>query len=155
MSEKTIADVLDKSIDKLSGGAAEIAKAAKQVAPHAWEVAVREQRINGALGIAVAALLFALAVCSLVALLVSRKEWRASLEARVEAEHKRDLEIYGESYARTLREKALRGTHPHTSNCLMVSAFALAASVTVFCAYLSQFANPEFHAAKAILDAVK
>lgn len=47
MSEPTIASVLDKSIDKLSGGAAEIAKAAKQVAPHAWEVAVRQQVIEG------------------------------------------------------------------------------------------------------------
>lgn len=47
MTDKTIADVLDKSIDKLSGGAAEIAKAAKAAAPHAWEVAVRRQVIVG------------------------------------------------------------------------------------------------------------
>lgn len=50
---KTIADVLDKSIDKLSGGAAEIAKAVKQVAPHAWEVAVRQQLVEAYVGMGV------------------------------------------------------------------------------------------------------
>lgn len=44
---KTLADVADHAIDKLSGGAAEIARAVKQVAPHAWEVAVRRQVICG------------------------------------------------------------------------------------------------------------
>lgn len=60
MSEPTIASVLDKSIDKLSGGAAEIAKAAKQVAPHAWEAAVRQQVIEGWSDVATAV---TLAVC--------------------------------------------------------------------------------------------
>jgi len=47
MTDKTIAEVLDKSIDKLSGGATEVAKTIKSMAPHAWEVAVRQQVLDG------------------------------------------------------------------------------------------------------------
>jgi hypothetical protein len=58
VTDKTIADVLDKSIDKLSGGAAEVAKAVKHIAPHAWEVAVRQQIVEGITTLAMVALAF-------------------------------------------------------------------------------------------------
>ena len=133
MNDKTIADVLDKSIDKLSGGAAEIAKAVKQVAPHAWEVAVRQQVAEGATGL----VLGLIVCCALVAVNVHcvrrAKGWY------VEA------------------EKDCNGPGVIIALILLGVATAVFGSCAVDEVRGSalKLANPEYYAAKAILEAVK
>jgi len=126
MNEKTMADVLDKSIDKLSGGAAEIAKAAKQVAPHAWEVAVRQQAVEGVADALTGA------VC-LVAIVVL---------ARLAMKHRRRLDDAG-----ALEVAMLLGA--------FATVVLFGVGVCELRDGLLQVANPEYYAAKAILEAVK
>jgi hypothetical protein len=45
--DKNFADVADKAVDKLAGGADAVAKAIAKVAPHAWEAAVRGALAEG------------------------------------------------------------------------------------------------------------
>jgi hypothetical protein len=51
--EKTIADVADKVVDRVSGGIEQIAEAAKKLAPGAWESVVRAWRIGGILDVSI------------------------------------------------------------------------------------------------------
>jgi hypothetical protein len=134
MTDKTIADVLDKSVDKLSGGAAEIAKAAKQMAPHAWEVAVRQQVAEGWMSIACNAawIAFVLAVATIFALLV-RRHW-----ARIRQDD-------------DLASGVVVGGTVGVAIALLTVCFAVDAATDA----ALKIANPEYYAAKALLGAAK
>jgi len=49
-TEKTAADVADKALDQVSGAIGAMAEAFKKIAPHAWEVMVRQQVVEGVTG---------------------------------------------------------------------------------------------------------
>lgn len=148
MPDKTIADVLDKSIDKLSGGAAEIAKAVKQVAPHAWEVAVRQQVVEGALGLATGLAIAALGAYAAVRIwraapalkrekqLLEKRRW--SFNSGKEPE---DIDVDLEMF-------------PIWLALCVALLVALLGSIRVS-AYAPMVVNPEYYAAQAILEAVK
>lgn len=129
MTDKTIADVLDKSIDKLSGGAAELAKAAKQVAPHAWEVAVRQQVIEGGIQFAFHAALGAVFVYCLV---LTRRRWGGLVDGAGQADFP-------------------------PAPYILAAILLWGAGLSLSCAFdaLPRVINPQYYAAKAILEAVK
>jgi hypothetical protein len=133
MTDKTIADVLDKSIDKLSGGAAEVAKTIKSMAPHAWEVAVRQQVVEGVTSLVVMAAAIA---CALL--------FYRLLGAKM---NERDKPIYQVAYLSDLA-MALR---------IVFVALLVGVLVSIGCAIhgAKRLANPEYYAAMAILGAVK
>lgn len=130
MTDKTIADVLDKSIDRLSGGASEIAKAAKQVAPHAWEVAVRQQVIEGT----VYFVLLGLAIVASVSLLIY-------------AARNGGWENMSESDAKPSGLALIAGGFIGT-----ISGIALLCGLS---GNVGRIVNPEYAAAEALLEAVK
>lgn len=129
MTDKTIADVLEKSIDKLSGGAAELAKAAKQVAPHAWEVAVRQQVIQG---VSLAVVWFGL-LASIYALV----RWGIYLKRDNGSQTEDDLGIGAFIIAG------------------MIAFLAALAAICGSADVIGMIFNPEYYAARAILGAVK
>jgi hypothetical protein len=147
MTDKTIADVLDHGIEKLSGGAAEIAKAAKQVAPHAWEVAVRQQVVEACVDLASCLLL------TVAAALLLKWGMRYAGEKR----------FYSSETGDFTEEKPTRSDKKgFASGRSVVASIALfAAAVCAFGTFLTaqsalmQLSNPEYYAAKAILEAVK
>ena len=53
MSDKNMADVADKAVDKLAAGIEAVARAAERAAPHVWELSIRQVRWDGALDLAV------------------------------------------------------------------------------------------------------
>jgi hypothetical protein len=127
--QKTIADVLDKSIDKLSGGAAEIAKAVKQAAPHAWEVAVRQQFAEGCV--------YFIAWSVVFVALLGFSVWLCRNRERI---WKSAEEEYAEPFVMIGVLMLIGG---------MLGAGSAAARAAL------QVANPEYAAAMAILEAVK
>ena len=146
MTDKTIADVLDKSVDKLSGGAAEVAKAIKQMAPHAWEVAVRQQAIEGWAGLITCSVVIAL--CAAVALVakpyIGEKKYSSD----------------GGGFDSDKPNYTGAQRYPTTRSMLALLSLAAAMVVSVGCAcgvYSSalQVANPEYYAAQAFLGAIK
>lgn len=138
MTDKTIADVADHAIDKLSGGAAELARAAKSVAPHAWDVVVRQQVIEGTVR------LLTLAVGA-VAIVVLIKTCRAIA-------HSKDAQG---------NERGYLGEHdpsPAVPFWLGAVALSIFLAIRVFF-YLpediARIANPEYTAAQSLIGAVK
>lgn len=139
---KTIADVLDKSIDKLSGGAAEVAKAVKQVAPHAWEVAVRQQVVEGWACLVPQALAALVLLVAYGLLLRHAGAWHASALAK-------GIRRFG---------KDVGDASDFWFPFVGLSVIAMMVLLLI-CGFGSrsvmQIANPEYYAAKAILEAVK
>lgn len=125
MTDKTFAEVADHAIDKLSGGAA---KALKQVAPHAWEVAVRQQVIEGAwtLGLSMA-LALGMATTIIWSLIAIKRNWSKIQEA---------------------------GAEP-VLMLLVLLLLPLFAALDSARDGALQMSNPEYYAAKSILEAVK
>lgn len=144
--QKTIADVLDHGIDKLSGGAAEIAKAVKTVAPHAWELAVRQQITEGTVD-------FALAAVALIALAVAYRPLRKISRERMKTD--------GRNWTSTTPNDRSSGTietgRATTAGIALIALLTVVPLVSVLTirGSLMQLGNPEYYAAKEILGAIK
>src|SRR5579885_1491203 len=52
MSEPSLAEVADKTIDHIANGVQQIAQAIERLAPGAWQIAVRQQYMEGLLDLA-------------------------------------------------------------------------------------------------------
>lgn len=132
MSDPTFADVASKTVDHIAGGVKALADAAQKVAPHAWEVAVKQQKIEGwtdiAMGVGVLA-----AVCA-VAIVVPRI---------IRLINKDDEEVESHvAFARLIvLVAALFVCGMAVNTCLVEGA--------------KRVANPEYYAATALLEAVK
>lgn len=65
MSETTIAEVADKAVDHIANGVQQIATAVEKLAHGAWEVAVRQQRVEGIVDAALGVVIIAAAcICA-------------------------------------------------------------------------------------------
>ena len=62
MDQKNMADVADKAIDKVTAGVEAVAKAVEKVAPHVWEILVRQATTQGAVDLALGVALVVAAV---------------------------------------------------------------------------------------------
>ncbi len=54
MTEKNMAEVADKAVDKIAGGVEAVAKAVEKVAPRVWELLVRQTIAEGVASLALA-----------------------------------------------------------------------------------------------------
>ncbi len=149
MNDPTIASVLDKSIDKLSGGASEVAKAVKQMAPHAWEVAVRQQVVEGWSGLVIPALVLLVAISAVRFWLKNGPAYKLRAQT---SEKKR--------YPSLNSNKAVEECDADDYWMVTVLGgivFLVAVAFSLGCAISSirQLANPEYYAAMAILQAAK
>lgn len=68
--DKTMADVADKAVDKITAGVEAVAKAVEKVAPHVWEVLVRQAFAEGVVSLVTAA------VTILVVSIAARLAWK-------------------------------------------------------------------------------
>jgi hypothetical protein len=141
VSEPTIASVLDKSIDKLSGGAAEIGRAAKQVAPHAWEVAVRQQVIEGTVHLTEALIAISAVVALAIYVLRNAKTWHAAVIKETTTSYRPE----GDSF----------GFWMPFFFCAFLALMIFGVAIGSASNAVMQIANPEYYAAKALLEAVK
>lgn len=69
MDEKTFAGVADKAVDKIAGGVEAVAKAVEKVAPHVWEVMVRQVVAEGVFAIVTGL------IVAIVTWLAAKKAW--------------------------------------------------------------------------------
>lgn len=126
MTDTTLVDVADKALDRIANSTRLIVDAVQKVAPHAWELAVRQQRIDAMVGIVEAGVWIVAAI--VVTIVLVRTRWWASLQTES-----------GFAYGVT--------------NAAALVAFGLAANCLGD--NLMQCANPEFYAAKELLEMVK
>lgn len=125
MNDKNMADVADKAVDKLANGFNAIAAAVNKVAPHAWDLAVRQQRIDAVTSLVSCGVLVAAA---LILLWISSKWWRSENEDRS-----------GFSISSAVVCACF---------CVLILAFWVPK-------YAHRYLNAEYFAAKEILEAVK
>lgn len=74
---KTVADVADNVVNQLSGAVQAMADAFKKVAPHVWEVMVRQQILEGVTGLALFVGIVALFIFSCVFVKKLRTKYEA------------------------------------------------------------------------------
>lgn len=124
MSDKNFADA-DKAVDKMANGFDAIAQAVNKVAPHAWELAVREQRIDAVTSLVSCGVLVAAA---LALIYLSSKWWGSENADRVVAS---------------------------TGCAVACGAFSLLILAFWVPNYAHHYMNAEYFAAKEILEAAK
>lgn len=129
MTDKTIVDVADKAVDKLSGGVEALAKQFSVLAPKAWEALVRQQVIEGAVD---------LALC--VAIGVAAAIFCPRLYRRAAAWHQKSP--YG-------------GGDMAMIAIAIVGAFVALVVVVEGREAALQLGNPQYYAAKALAEMVK
>lgn len=153
MSDETFAGVASKTVDHIAGGVKAVADAAQKIAPRAWEIAVRQQRIEASVGIASAGFVTLVALVAIVYVARSYRDWVSVERAKRHAMDRR-------------RYPAIAPAEPTGhEDALLVQAPAIAvvavASLAIVCALVCasqdavRLANPEYYAATALLEAVK
>lgn len=134
MSEKSAADVADKALDQVSGAIGAMADAAKKVAPHAWEVLVRQQVLDGWVTVG------AWALCLVLGVAYTR--WASKDWSEKSPKDYLPFGLSGRAFFRAV-------TSAVVWLCLFVG---LMANVTDA---VKQIANPEYYAIKDLLLVAK
>lgn len=130
MNEKNMADVADKAVDKIAGGIEAIAKAVEKVAPHTWEVMVRQQIAEGIVSLSYVALAWLLVFVGYR--LIRRYTRKEGID--------------------------WSGPNPGSLGIMALGIFACVTLIATFGEApeaTRKFINPEYYAAKELLSAVK
>jgi hypothetical protein len=129
ITDPTSADAANKAVDSLVNGTKAIAAAVQKIAPHVWEVAVSQQRLEAYSEMGAA--LFSLAVgLVLAALLWRNREWFFS----------------GGGYSDRVFGLGI---------CCFIVSGSIVISAIVAINLIPRVSNPEYYAAKALLEAVR
>lgn len=149
MSDPTFADVANKTVDHIFDGVKGVSAAVQKVAPHAWEIAVRQQRLEAVIGGIGAALL---AVAALTAARFIINKIPAFREGICRSERRRYPSLCAG------KEDSELNVTVEVFPFYALAGFCVGcAAIALYCCGCSvlQLANPEYYAAKALLEAVK
>lgn len=131
MSHKTAADVADNAVNQLSSAAQAITDAFKKVAPHVWEVMVRQQVLEGVTNLA---LFISIVVIFIISCVVVKK---------LHAKH----DGFWTNDSPTLAFFAL---------CMpAILAISISINASHVPEYITKVINPEYYAAFELLDSIK
>lgn len=75
MNEPTWAEVADKTVDHIANGVQQIASTVEKLAPGAWEIAVRKQRIEGAVDLAIGVAILLVIALAFALIWKASKPW--------------------------------------------------------------------------------
>lgn len=153
MSEPSLAEVADKTVDRLASGVKAIADAAQKVAPRAWEVAVRQQRVEATVELSFS-LLSALVIAA-AAVFTARnyRRWVRLFQADMHAKDRRryptitPVEPTGDEDAFPVH--LVCGLVAVATLTLFPTALKCAADALIV------LSNPEYYAAKELIGAIR
>lgn len=131
MSDPAFADAASKSVDHIADGVKALAEAAQKIAPHAWGIAVQQQRIQ-AMGN------LALCLFVIIVLHTSARGILRMVQAATEGDHDQKITMM---VAQII--------------CLASAALAMIAVAGNAVVDVQRLVNPEYYAAQALLEAVK
>ncbi len=153
MSEPNLADVASKTVDHITGGIKAIADAVQKMAPRAWELAVRQQRVESTVDLVMSALGFVLSAVALVVIFRNYQRWVDRARGLAHAKNRRRYPTITPAEP-TGDEDAFIVQLP----CGVVAVLSVAilfSSIDSATGAVVRLSNPEYYAAKALLEAIK
>lgn len=146
MSDKNMADVADKAVDKLAAGVEQVAAAFKKVAPPAWDVMVRQQFVAGIVDLAA----FAIGV---VAVFVLARRAKTLAEQIVSRKIRGDVREVKRGYVDHDADPTM--AFPWLAAAVLLTVLSAIKFVWWVPESVQQIVNPEYFAAKELLGAGK
>jgi hypothetical protein len=148
MSDKNMADVADKAVDKLAGGIEAVAKAVEKVAPHVWEILVRQARVAGVTELATLAFSFCIFAILVV---LARRLANQTVERRVRGE----MEKMRRGFMDSTNDDCPTAAFPFLLAALALAPFLVVRVFWYMPESIQKIATPEYFAAQELIRAAK